>query len=134
MIARFTKVIGLALTVACWLWARDIEHNQLWSLVLIWGAPLLQYPITMLGRQWLDARPDTRRVEWSNIFVHYAMMMALGSAIFPAIRSVQRQPGALPIPQPFGQGLVREDRGRTTRVFRYRRVQTSCRDHSRGSQ
>jgi protein-S-isoprenylcysteine O-methyltransferase Ste14 len=106
MIPRFTRVAGLVLTVACWLWARDVERSRPWDLVLIWGAPLLQYPITLLGRQWLDARPDAGRVEWASIFVHYAMMIALGVAIFPAVRSVQRQPGSLPIPQQIGQVLV----------------------------
>lgn len=46
-----TKVVGLALTVACWFWARDLEQSEAWNAVLIWCAPLFQYPITMFGRR-----------------------------------------------------------------------------------
>jgi protein-S-isoprenylcysteine O-methyltransferase Ste14 len=106
MIARVTKVAGLVVVVACWLWARDGQRSETWNTVLIWCAPLLQYPITLLGRSSLNAQPVTKRAEWSNIFVHYAMMIALGVSILPAIRLVQRQPGTLPIPQQVGQVLV----------------------------
>jgi protein-S-isoprenylcysteine O-methyltransferase Ste14 len=74
--------------------------------VLISGAPLFQYPITILGRRLLDAQPVIKRTQWTNIFVHYAMMIALGVSIFPAIRMVQQQAGTLPIPQQVGQALV----------------------------
>jgi len=107
MFARAVKIAGLALTVACWLWARDVQRSQAWNLTLIWCAPLLQYPITLLGRRFLDAQPVTKRAEWISVFVHYAMMIALGVSIFPAIRMVQQQPpGVLPVPQPVGQALV----------------------------
>lgn len=106
MIARFIRVAGLVVTVACWFWARDGQRSETWNLVMIWCAPLLQYPITILGRRSLDAQPATKRAEWASIFVHYAMMIALGVSIFPAIRLVQQQPGTLPIPQQVGQALV----------------------------
>lgn len=101
------KIVGLALTVACWLWARDLARSRAWNLILIWCAPLLQYPISLLGRRFVNAQPDQKRAEWSTIFVHYAMGIALGVSIFPAIGMVQRQPaGILPIPLPLGQALV----------------------------
>jgi protein-S-isoprenylcysteine O-methyltransferase Ste14 len=107
MTARIAKIAGLALTVACWIWARDAERSRIWNLALIWCAPLLQYPIVLLGRRALDAQPVTKRAEWASIFVHYAMGIVLGVSIFPAIRMVQRHPpGILPIPQPLGQALV----------------------------
>jgi protein-S-isoprenylcysteine O-methyltransferase Ste14 len=106
MIARLARVAGLVLTVACWLWARDAHRSVTWNTVLISGAPLFQYPITILGRGLLDAQPVINRAQWTNIFVHYAMMIALGVSIFPAIRMVQQQAGTLPIPQQVGQVLV----------------------------
>ena len=106
MTIRFLKIVGLVLTVACWLWARDAEHSRMWNLALIWCSPLLQYPITLLGRRMLDIHPDEQRAGWTSIFTHYAMMIALGVGIFPAIRSVQQRSGALPIPQQLGQALV----------------------------
>lgn len=106
MLGRITKIAGLVLVVVCWVWARDGPRSEMWNILLIWCVPLFQYPITLLGQRSLDVRPATQRAEWSNIFVHYAMMIALGISIFPAIRLVQQQPGALPIPQQVGQTLV----------------------------
>ena len=68
MTIRFLKIVGLVLTVACWLWARDAEHSPTWNLALIWCSPLLQYPITLLGRRMLDIHPDKQRAGWASIF------------------------------------------------------------------
>ena len=67
--------------------------------MLIWGAPLLQYPITLLGRQRLDKHPDTRHIEQASVFIHYAMMIALGVGIFSAILLAEQRPGTLPVPR-----------------------------------
>jgi protein-S-isoprenylcysteine O-methyltransferase Ste14 len=105
--AAIVNVAGLALTVACWLWAREGQRSDAWNLAIIWCAPLFVYPITLLGRKALDARPVVRRAEWANILVHYAMMIALGVGIFPALRLVQTWPGsAIPVPPQVGLVLV----------------------------
>jgi len=106
VMARIAKIAGLALTIACWFWARDGQHSQTWNTLLIWCAPLLQYPVTLLGRMALNAQPQTRRAGWVTVLVHYAMMIVLGAGIFPAIRRVQLQPGTLPIPPQIGLTLV----------------------------
>jgi protein-S-isoprenylcysteine O-methyltransferase Ste14 len=106
MRARAAKVAGLILTVACWLWASHSQRSETGNILLIGCVPLLQYPITLLGRRFLDMHPQSRCAEWSNILVHYAMMIALGVSIFPAIGLVQQRPGTLPVPQPVGQVLV----------------------------
>ena len=107
MIAIVTKVIGLALTLACWYWARNGQWSEASNIGMIWCAPLFEYPITLLGRRALEAQPVTKRAEWVNTFVHYAMMIALGVGIFPAVLMVQQHPtGALPVPQQVGQVLV----------------------------
>jgi protein-S-isoprenylcysteine O-methyltransferase Ste14 len=104
---RIAKIFGLALTVACWIWARDVHRSAAWNAALIGCTPLLQYPITLLGRRFVDAQPEGKRAEWVSIFVHYGMMIALGVSIFPAIRFVQSHPaGILPVPRPLGQALV----------------------------
>ena len=107
MIMTIVKIVGLGLTVVCWIWARVVERSHTWNLILIACAPPLQYPITLLGRRFVNKQPEQKRAEWVSIFVHYAMMIALGISIFPAIRMVQRQPaGLLPVPQVVGQALV----------------------------
>ena len=98
MTSAVAKFVGLTLTVACWIWARNGLRSETWTVVLILYAPLFQYPITLLGRRSLNAQPVTTRAEWTSIFVHYAMMIVLGASIFPAIRiAQQRSPGPLPI-------------------------------------
>ena len=105
MLTTLAKVAGLALTVAC-CWLSSRTRNNL-SLLLIWGAPLLAFPISFLGRRVLDAGPATKeRAERVNITVHYAMGIALGSAIFPAVVRAQQLPGLLiPLPRPIGYAL-----------------------------
>ena len=104
---RIVKIAGLALVAACWFWARDMVQGEREELALIWCAPLLQFPITLLGRRALDKQPVRERAEKASVLVHYAMMIALGISIFPAIQRVQQQPrGVLPFPQPLGNALV----------------------------
>jgi len=101
------RVAGLVLTVAlCWLSSRS-QNNGVLNLVLIWGAPLLAFPIAWFGRHLLDAGPPAKeRAERLNVGVHYAMMIALGSAIFPAVVRVRQVPGLIiPLPQPIGYAL-----------------------------
>jgi hypothetical protein len=57
------KVAGLVFTAACWFWARDIQRLDRWNLFLIWCVPLLQFPITLLGRRSLDAQSTKRRAD-----------------------------------------------------------------------
>jgi protein-S-isoprenylcysteine O-methyltransferase Ste14 len=105
MLTVIAKVAGLALTVAC-CWLASRSRNNL-SLLLIWGAPLLTFPISFCGRRVLDAGPATKeRAERVNIAVHYAMGIALGCGIFPAVVRVRQWPGPIvPLPQPIGYAL-----------------------------
>lgn len=107
----FLKATGLVVTVACWMWALDAHLSKVSTVWLIAGAPLLQFPIAILGRRVLDAEPTPKRAEWITLFVHYAIMIALGVSIFPAIRLAQerwlRYPYLLlSIPPVVGQALV----------------------------
>jgi len=106
MTSWFLKIVGLVLTVVCWMWARDVQRSTTWNLALIWCSPLLQYPITLVARRVLDIHPDRQSAGWTSIFTHYAMMIVLGVGIFPAIRIVQERPGTLPIPYLIGHALV----------------------------
>ena len=105
MLKTLAKVAGLALAVTCF-WLSSLSRNNL-SLLLIWGAPLLTFPVSWLGRRLLDAGPATKeRAEWVNIAVHYAIGIPLGCAIFAAVERVQESPGPLiPLPEPIGHAL-----------------------------
>lgn len=87
----FVKMAGLFLTVACWFFAGKVQPGHLWTILLIAGAPLLQFPIALLGFRAIDRRPDVERVRWSSLFVHYGEMIVLGVSIFPAIRIAQNE-------------------------------------------
>lgn len=105
------KAAGLFVTIICWMATRDAHLGKVATVLLIAGLPLLQFPITVVGRRVLDAQPVPKRAEWISIFVHYAMMIVLGVSIFPAIRIAQerwqRYPHALlGIPPVIGQALV----------------------------
>jgi protein-S-isoprenylcysteine O-methyltransferase Ste14 len=107
MMARILRLAGLAATIAVWVWARDAERSPAGNLVLIWCAPLLAYPVTLAGRRALDAHPLAIRAERVNVPVHFAMMMALGAGIFPAIRLAAQSPGTLmPVPRPLALALL----------------------------
>jgi protein-S-isoprenylcysteine O-methyltransferase Ste14 len=107
MALKIVKPTGLAVTVACWLWARGGRRSDTWNMAIVWCAPLFAYPIALPGRKALNARPAIARAEWANVPVHYAMMMALGAGIFPSIRLVSKWPGvALPVPRELGLVLV----------------------------
>jgi len=105
LVTTAQKLAGLLLTVACWIWARNVQWSGAWAFVIVWCAPLLTYPIALVGRKALHARPTIRRAEWLNIWVHYAMTISLGAGIFSAFRLVQIRPG-VPIPIPLEVSLA----------------------------
>ena len=99
MALKVVKVIGLALTVASWLWAHDGQRSDAWNMAIIWCAPLFAYPSTFLALRVLDAQPSITRAVWVNVLVHYALMISLGVGIFAATRLASERPGAtIPIP------------------------------------
>lgn len=103
------KILGLVLTIACWIWARNAHLSQSGTLLLLIAAPLLQFPITLFGRSLLDHQPAASRAQWISLFVHYAMMITLGVSLFPAIRIIQTRSAhafVLPIPILLGQVLL----------------------------
>ncbi len=91
------------MTVIAWVWALNGQRSDAWTMAMIWCAPLLTFPVTVLGRRALDAQPDARRAEWITIPVHCAMMTALGVALFPGFQLLLKQPT---IPTPVVRELV----------------------------
>lgn len=106
MAIRVIRIAGLVIVVLCWRWALRGERSDLANLLMIFSAPLLSYPISLFGRQLLAERATLKRVEWTNVLVHYAMMIALGVSIFPAIQSIMTEPrGVVLLPRQLGVAL-----------------------------
>lgn len=106
MSLRIAKAVGLGAVVWIWLWSRNAQWAELWSIVVIWCAPLLTFPIALIGRRALNG-VDRSRAEWTTMVVHYATMIVLGVAIFRALRLVAQSPGVrIPIPEPVGLALT----------------------------
>ncbi len=100
------KIGGVAVTVISVIWARQAATAQVWSTILIWGVPLLCYPVALLGR-WALRGADAKRAEWANVFVHYAIGIALGCSIFPAFGVVGLRPGtAIPFPRQISSWIL----------------------------
>ena len=68
------------------------QRSDGWNMALIWCAPLLTFPIALLGRKSLEVRPEVPWAEWVNIPIHYAMMIVLGAGLFPGFRLILHRP------------------------------------------
>jgi hypothetical protein len=74
---RIAKIAGLAGVALCWWLVRHAGWTDTWAAIVVWCAPPLTFPIAILGRRALEAKPDARRVERVTILVHYSAMCAL---------------------------------------------------------
>jgi protein-S-isoprenylcysteine O-methyltransferase Ste14 len=103
----FFRIALLALTLFIWLWALNQPLSNTMSLSIIVGGVLSVFPIVWLGRVILDRQPTTSRAAWITIFVHYAVVILFGAAIFRAVTTHQDWSGwTLPIPVEIGLLLV----------------------------
>lgn len=107
MALNIVRVVGLALTLACWMWASEGARSEAWNVALIWCAPLFTFPISLVARKALDAAPTSRRADWACVLTHYGVMIALGVGILAAIPQVSARPGlTIPIPRELGLALM----------------------------
>jgi protein-S-isoprenylcysteine O-methyltransferase Ste14 len=108
MVVTLVKLAGLAATIACWMWALNTGLSETWATaLLIWCAPLLAFPIGVIGRRTPDAQPSARRAEWTNIFIHYAMVIVFGFGLFPGFRLLLSRPTVtIPVVRQAIWGLV----------------------------
>ncbi len=106
--AGFTlaNLLGFFLNIAAWEWAHK-PHATFASTLLIWVVPLIGYPVFYLGRRFLDRSPDAQRAKWTNFWVHYGMMFALGVGTFAALQRVSDAPGyRFPFSRELSAGLL----------------------------
>ena len=103
----FLRIAPFAFTLLLWQWALRQPLSPAANLALIVGAVLLVFPVVWLGRKILDRQPTASRAVWSNVVVHYALMILFGVAIIRAVATHKEWSGwALPIPVEIGLLLV----------------------------
>ncbi len=99
------RIAGFALTLGVWGWVNDQSFKPEWTFALAVGGPLAMVPVSHLGCRALDARPTHRTASWAAVPVHYAIMMALGSALIESVKSARASPHWI-IPLPPEVGMV----------------------------
>jgi len=101
------RIGGLVVVALCWYWARNAPWSNAWAMAVVWCVPPLTFPISVVARKALDAKPTVCRVEWVTILSHYATMIVLGAGIFRAFRLAGEWPGVeIPVPPPLSRALV----------------------------
>jgi protein-S-isoprenylcysteine O-methyltransferase Ste14 len=77
------------------------------NLCIIVGGILLVFPIVWVGRMLLDRHPTQSRAVWVTTFVHFFLMILLGSAIIRAAITYRDWSGwTMPVPAGVGLFLV----------------------------
>jgi protein-S-isoprenylcysteine O-methyltransferase Ste14 len=101
------KLAAFGVTVFFWLWLAKQQFPPYLDAVIIVGAILLVFPVVILGRWVLEARPTEARAAWITACVHFALMLLLGMAIARAVVTRTGWRGwVLPVPERVGYFLV----------------------------
>ncbi len=105
-ISFLASLAGFAACLLFWLWQRDQAFAPGVSLLLLFGAPLLAFPVSWGARKLLDARPSPFRAAWLNVLVHLLLLFVLGVAIVEALK-VGRvwRVWEIPLPERIGRTL-----------------------------
>jgi protein-S-isoprenylcysteine O-methyltransferase Ste14 len=101
------RIALFAFILFFWLWVLDQRFSSTVNLSIIVGGTLLVFPIIWFGRKLLDREPTERRMAWTTSFVHYTVVLVLGTSIFRAVVTHQEWSGwILPLPAEIGLVLV----------------------------
>ena len=103
----FGRVGLLAVTLLIFWWVLNHSFSKIINLSLIAGSALLVYPAVWLGRVLLDKNPTVDHTIRITTFVHYTVMILLGTSIIRAVSTYKEWPfGVLPVPAAVGLVLV----------------------------
>ena len=98
---------SFAITLWIWLWVNVTGFAAPASAAIIVGGTVLMVPASMAARAWLDRKPTPQRVFTATFFLHWAIMILLGAAIFEAIKTGRSWRGwTLPVPPVIGWYLM----------------------------
>ena len=106
-VLRLVRGICFAFTLSVWLWAINQQISQLLILLVMFGGVLTMFPVVWIGRRMLDVQPTPNRAAWVTTFVHFSLMILIGTAIIVAIKIGLAIPlWAIPLPKEIGLALM----------------------------
>jgi protein-S-isoprenylcysteine O-methyltransferase Ste14 len=106
-VLRFIRVVCFALTLTVWWWAINRQFSQVLLLLNMFGGILGLFPVVWIGRRVLDVQPTPDRATWVSTFLHFTLMILLGTAIIAAIKiGPVHLLWALPLPSEIGLALM----------------------------
>jgi protein-S-isoprenylcysteine O-methyltransferase Ste14 len=80
------NAVGICLALLVWALVTRRTAAPVGSLLIAAGGVVALVPIAWAGRAALDRSPEPGHAAWVTTIVHYALMIAFGSAIIAAIR------------------------------------------------
>jgi hypothetical protein len=101
---RFALLLGIWIV---WLWVLFASFSALLNMSVIVGGVLLNYPLVLLGRKFLDRHPSMEYAVWTTTIVDFGMGLTFGIPIVRAVSTYEEWAGrVLPVPREIGLFLV----------------------------
>ncbi|MFX0084381.1 MAG: methyltransferase family protein [Candidatus Hodarchaeota archaeon] len=93
------RLIGLTIILLIWKWFIDQHFELMIELAIIIGGVIAVVPISILGRFFLNKYPLVEYTFWTNLTIHFSIMIVLGVSIIRAILTYENWRGVI-IPFP----------------------------------
>jgi len=98
-LSSIIRIIGLTIILIIWKWFFDQQFDLMTEAFIIIGGVVAVAPISSLGRFFLNKYPTAKHTFWSNMIIHFSIMICLGASIIRAILSAESWKGVI-IPFP----------------------------------
>ena len=86
------RILGFILCLLVWRWVGSHAFVPPWSAVLAVGGVLFVPPASRIARGILDANATIQRAQRVTPFLHYFIMIALGSALIESVKMALASP------------------------------------------
>jgi protein-S-isoprenylcysteine O-methyltransferase Ste14 len=101
------RILGFVLCLLIWRWVGSHAFAPPWGAGLAVGGVLLVFPASRIARSILDAGATLQRAQRVTPFLHYFIMIALGSAVIESVKMARASPRwIIPLPPGLGWGLT----------------------------
>jgi protein-S-isoprenylcysteine O-methyltransferase Ste14 len=105
--AGVANIAGMSLTLCIWALVTLHPPAPMASVLIAVGGVAALIPIAWTGRVMLDRAPKADHAARVTTVVHYAFLIAFGSAIIEAVRLGQAHPGIVfPLPSEIGLAVL----------------------------